>query len=237
MADPHDTEPIALWPLPDQRHLYMIVAGILLGVLLSPAALGRFAPDFYDRVFIGSGDLTEFNAAREALQAFDRGGPEREKLLDDIIQQYAAVGEPGDSVMTARDEQLTQITNRFADERESHVADLISAEGPVVLRREEHARKLQGIATTLLLTLAVVFAVESILGPPSDQRRRRIVLPPTLGRLVTIRYALIAGWLLLMLAQPASLRQISPAFGIILVAVVLVAGLVPLGKKTHAASQ
>ncbi len=231
MADPNDPEPVALWPLPDQRHLYMIVAGILLGVLLSPAALGRLAPDVYDRVFIGSGDLTEFNAARDALQAFDSDSPEREKLLDDIIRQYAAVGDPGDSVMTARDEQIAQINNRFADERAARVADLLSAEGPVVLRREEHAKKLQGIATTLLLALAIVFAVESILGPPTDQRRRRVVLPPTLGRLVTIRYALIAGWLLLMLAQPASLRQISPAFGITLVAVVLVAGLVPLGKK------
>ena len=38
---------------PDHRDLYLIVVGVLLGVLLGPGVLGRFAPNVYDRIFVG----------------------------------------------------------------------------------------------------------------------------------------------------------------------------------------
>ena len=78
----------------------------------------------------------------------------------------------------------------------------------------------------------ILFAAEAILSPQRDELEQgKATLPPALSRLITIRYGLAAGWLMLMLAQPIWLKGIDVVFGGLLLAIVLVAGLVPLGKK------
>lgn len=224
---------IALWPLADQRHLYMIVAGIVLGVVLGPAVLGKVVPNLYDRAFVGSGDTTELDAAVDARDAFYNDADTRNATRQRIIDQHRLIMDDGDSAEVAMEEQLVALSNRFADEEEALKLGVVIAEQPVNGRRDAHAQRLAGLATTLLLALCIAFAVESIMGPPTGERGRAVELPAALARLVTVRYALIAIWVALMLAQPAPLKQVANhlPFAALLVAVIIVAGFVPLGKR------
>ncbi|HEX7008981.1 MAG TPA: hypothetical protein VF184_03310, partial [Phycisphaeraceae bacterium] len=54
------------WPFPTHRDLYLLAAGLLMGVLLSGAVLGRLSPSLHDRLFVGSGGAA---AALQTLQA------------------------------------------------------------------------------------------------------------------------------------------------------------------------
>jgi len=236
VIQPNNTDPpqtITLWPLADHRHLYMIVAGILLGVILGPAVLGRLAPKAYDSAFVGSGDTTEFDAALLALEEFKSDISTREQKIRELIEQYEAVGEPGDSIMVAQEEHKMRLINGFAEEEVALNATVEELQVPILFSQSQHAEKLAGLATLLLLALGVVFAIESIMGPASNERDKTLALPPMLARLVTVRYALMASWLTLMIAQPAPLRRIADhaAFAVILIAVIVVVGFVPLGKR------
>lgn len=221
-----------LWPLPDQRHLYMLVAGVVIGVLLGPAVLDRFAPHLYDPMFVGSGDTTERDEAEQALYNFLNDEDVRLDRIEQIMAQYELVGDEDDSITIARDEQIANLTNAFADEQDSLKDALLEAVGVVEDRKRVHRDKLSGMATAMLLLVVLLFAAESIISPQRDELEKgQAKLPPALSRLVTVRYGLMAGWLMLMLAQPAWLRGIDPVFGGLLLIVVLAAGLVPLGKK------
>jgi hypothetical protein len=68
-----------LLPGPDHRDLYLVIAGILLGVLLGPAVLGRVSPATYDKLFVGAA------AIQEERQALDT-------QLQRDIQRLAATG-------------------------------------------------------------------------------------------------------------------------------------------------
>ncbi|MFN3165735.1 MAG: hypothetical protein ACE37H_01585 [Phycisphaeraceae bacterium] len=245
----------------------MLVAGVVLGVLLGPAVLGRLAPDAYDRLFEGTGDLgrvqdaraelekldtgeidfTQSEQATAAFEAFDRANQLRQKRIEAIRKQYERVGEEDDSTAIARDEQIRSVEaeeeqdlatlrlrliNVKQDMRERLLIELVRAEREVNDQQDAHRAKLMGMATAMLLLIVLLLTAEAILSP---QRREieegKAELPPVLSRLITVRYALAAGWLMLMLAQPVWLRGIDLWFGGLLLLVVLVAGLVPLGRR------
>lgn len=245
----------------------MLVAGVVLGVLLGPAVLGRLAPPTYDALFEGTGDLSEVQQARAelekldtgeidftqskqataAFEAFDQANQLRTQRIEKIKKQYEIIGSENDSTAIARDEQVRAIQ----DEQQTDLAtlqlrlieikqsmkdrlafDVAQAQAKVEQRRDAHRDKLMGMATVMLLLIVVLHAAEAILSPQrSELEQGKAALPPILSRLITVRYALAAGWLMLMLAQPVWLRGIDLTFGLVLLAVVLVAGLVPLGKK------
>lgn len=211
----------------------MLVAGVLLGVLLGPAVLGRAAPQLYDPLFVGSGDTSAFDEAQAELDDFQTNADKRQAIIDDVIKQYEFFGEEDESMQVAKDEQLFAINNRFADEQELLELNLALARQPIEKAQEAHREKLSGMATMLLLLIVVILAAEAILSPTrTELESGKTALPPALSRLITIRYGLAAGWLMLMLAQPVWLRGIDFVFGGLLLAVVLVAGLVPLGKQS-----
>ena len=245
----------------------MLVAGVVLGVLMGPAVLGRLAPQVYDPLFENTGDLSPVQDARDVLtrldtgeiniaqtdrgkqafEAYEQANQKRQERIDAIREKYKLVGDEGDSTTIARDEQISaveaekeldqarlrqQLMNIKQDIRDGLVFNIAQAEQAVMKRREAHHDKLLGMATAMLLLIVLLFAAESILSPQrSEIESGKAVVPPMLSRLVTVRYALAAGWLMLMLAQPVWLRGIELWFGGLLLVVVLLAGLVPLGKR------
>lgn len=221
---------LVLWPMPDQRHLYMLVAGVMLGVLLGPAVLGRLAPDLYDPMFMGSGDMSELEAAQAELIDYAQSD-DTEARINNIVKQAALLDE-GDTAYASAQDQIVAITNAFADEQYRLESNIEAARVPILASQQLHRDKLSGMATMVLLLIVLLFAAEAILSPQRDELESgKATLHPALSRLITIRYGLAAGWLMLMLAQPVWLRGIDIIFGGLLLAVVLVAGLVPLGKK------
>lgn len=211
----------------------MLVAGVLLGVLLGPAALGRLSPQTYDAMFLGSGDTTALQQAKAELQTFLSDEDTRLARIDNIMQQAKILGD-GDSAHVATQSQIMALTNDFADEQDRLEQQVELARVPILANQQAHRDKLQGMATMMLLLIIIILAAEAILSPDRDELETgKTALPPALSRLITIRYALAAGWLMLMLAQPLWLKGIDLLFGGLLLAIVLLAGLVPLGKKAN----
>jgi len=209
----------------------MLVAGVLIGVLLGPAVLGNAAPDIYDQMFMGSGDTAELEEARDELDRFLNAADARIARIESILEQAEVLGE-GDSAHAATQQQITVLTNEFANEQERLEQNVEAARVPILANQQQHREKLQGMATMMLLLIVLILAAESILSPQRDELEAgKAKLPPALSRLITIRYGLAAGWLMLMLAQPVWLKNIDFIFGGLLLAIVLLAGLVPLGKK------
>lgn len=209
----------------------MLVAGVLLGVLLGPASLGRFAPNLYDSMFMGSGDMAQLEQAQTELNLFLNDEETRLARIEDIMKQAKVLGE-GDSAQAATQQQVTDLLNGFADEQDRLETNIEAARVPILARQQEHRDKLSGMLTMMLLLIVVILAAEAILSPQRDELEAgKTALPPALSRFITIRYGLAAGWLMLMLAQPIWLRGIDIIFGGLLLAVVLIAGLVPLGKS------
>lgn len=129
--------------MPDQRHLYLLVAGVVLGVLLSPAIFGRLAPTTYTNLFLGGSDLAEQRAAHQretdtqlfALQA--AGAPPEE------IFAYTTDREQTAAFLTA---QLTAVEN-------------------------EKLMTLMSYQIVLVLTVVIVMAAESSVTSPSLRTR------------------------------------------------------------------
>lgn len=234
IEDVKDSPRLTLWPLPDQRHLYMLVAGVVLGLLLGPTVLGRFAPQQYDQLFDGSGDTTQLEAAQQDMDDFITDNTAHAMRVQMQMKKYEDAGlDPADpSVQTAMAEDLRQINDARDTERLNVEANLLLAKNIIDDNRLTHREKLLGMATVMLLLIVILHAAESILSPQRDEiEQGKATLPPVLARLITVRYGLAAGWLMLMLAQPIWLRAIDPWFGGLLLAVVLIVGLVPLGKR------
>ncbi|MFI4859498.1 MAG: hypothetical protein ACIAXF_02330, partial [Phycisphaerales bacterium JB063] len=246
---------VTLWPLPDARHIYLLAAGIVLGVLLGPAVMGRVLPSAYEQLFNRGGYSTELESAREAALAMmnDPGSwllsPEvdaeverfetlaREKLNRQLTTLRATgVTQQAIDEHVARAEQTlveyrAGVTQRSFDNQLAQKRLQIGMlEREQQVTRQQHYLKLIGVQMALVLALIAFAVAEALLAPPAQGEGRRVA-SPRLAHLVTIRYALLAGWLTLALAQPAALQQVNPYFAAVLVLVVLVVGLVPLGKR------
>lgn len=182
--------------------LYLIVAGILLGVLLGPAVLGRLAPSVYQRAFVGGAEqaarLAEEQAkTQQQLEALEATGVTEAAIPEQLL---------------ARDQQLAVLKAELEQARRLRLAELV------------------GGLSALTLAVIAVMLIESLISPdPAPDKPTPV--PPALGRLITARYALAALWIALALAQPALLKQLPILFVALLVVVALAAALVPLGQK------
>lgn len=214
----------------------MLIIGVMLGVMLGPACLGRFAPDLYDPLFLGSGDTTTLEQAQAELNTFLNDEEARTQIIEGVLKQFQAFTEEDMSMATARDEQLFEINNTFAEQHAQLQANVDTARIPILANQQAHRDKLLGMATMMLLIAVALFAAEAILSPQRDELEQgKATLPPILSRLITIRYGLAAGWLMIMLAQPVWLKGIDFIFGGLLLTIVLLAGLIPLGKSHDSA--
>ncbi|MFK7789155.1 MAG: hypothetical protein AB8C95_06605, partial [Phycisphaeraceae bacterium] len=154
--------------MPDQRHLYMLVAGVLLGVLLGPAVLGRVASQAYDTMFLGSGDTAELKTAQTELNRFINDEDVRQERIENIIKQAAILGQ-GDSAQAATDQQMTVLMNSFADEQYRLETNIDAARVPILARQQEHREKLSGMLTMMLLLIVIILAAEAILSPQREE--------------------------------------------------------------------
>jgi hypothetical protein len=203
MADSPTPTPAAyISPFPDAGGLYLLVAGIVLGVLLGPAVMGRVLPGVYQDVFVGGADI-----ARQLNE-----------------QQ------------TQNDEQLKRLTDTGVTEAAIDEQGLMLGQQVAVLRAQldeaQRARldALRGWTSALVLAVIAVMMIEALVSPDVKAGAAARV-SPTLGRLVTARYALVALWIAVVLAQPRLLTQLPIVFAALLILVALGAALVPLGKK------
>lgn len=170
---------------PNHRDLYVIVAGILLGVILGPAVMGRVLPEQYKQWFV--------------VPVVEPADPGK------IAQQLAAISATG-ATHEAVQEKLQEL------EEEAYRKKTAA---------ESQAHQIHGRAPALILAALVMMVLESLLPAGSALR----------GRLVMVRYGLIALWLALLMAQPAQLRSLPMAFTASLVVVSLLAALLPLPRN------
>ena len=197
------SQAIVASPFADARHLYLIGVGLLLGILLGPAVLGRVAPDTYAAWFTGAGE-----AAAE-VRAFDADTAEG-------LQRLAATGVTDIAIEEYLAERAAELQASPAFARATIEAKL-------------HEQAWAGRLLALVLAVVVVMVLEAWVGP--TPRNGRASVSPALGRLVTIRYALIALWLMLALASPGTLLDTPWVFVATLLVIAMVVGLVPLGKN------
>jgi len=194
--------PAVVSPFPDVGGLYLIVAGILLGVLLGPAILGRVAPQTYQDVFVGGAAV---------MRQID----DEQAGLDGRLEALEATG----VTEAALHEQLMR-----------HEQETVVLQAKLQQAQRGRLDELTGWAQALMLAVIAVMVIESLLGPDIKAGGAARV-HPALGRLITARYALSALWVALLLARPELLKQLPIVFVVLLIAVALATALVPLGKK------
>ncbi len=199
---PVEQASVCVNPFPDLGGLYLLVAGLLLGVLLGPAVLGRAAPSLYQQVFVGGGEI---------LQQIEA---EQEKTRQQI------------EALEGTDVTEVAITEQLAG-REQQIV-LLKAQYEQACR--ERLGELTGWINALMLAVIAIMLIESLMSPDVSEGKT-LKVPAALGRLNTARYALAALWITIAMAQPALLKQLPILFLALLVIVALAAALVPLGKK------
>jgi len=189
-------------PFPGPASLYLLVGGILLGVLMGPAVLGRFAPKSYENLFVGGADLarqleTQRATTAEQLQTLEQIG-----VTDAAIPEQLLGRQNQQAVLLA---QLQQAQRQRLD-------------------------TWSGWATAIMLAVIAMMMLEALVAPDLRSAGPTQV-SPALGRLATSRYALTGLWLALMIAQPKLLAQLPVVFAGLLIVVAAGAALMPIGKK------
>jgi len=191
-------------PFPDYRDLYLIIAGVIVGLLLSGAVLGNLAPSWYEHMFVG--DVAELREDLNELKAEQR---EQLRNLEGTGVTRAAV-----------QEKLAQF------EAETNVL-----RQKIVAAQKAHQRSLLDRMTALVLAILAVMVLEAIVSPPPQ--RGAVLVPRAVSRLVTVRYALISVWIAMAVAQPAILRGVPMVFTALVIIVALVIAFIPLGKRAE----
>lgn len=193
--------------MPDRRHLALLGVGVLIGLLLGPMVLGQISPAAYRAIFTG-----------------DRGQVEQlEAAIDDLERQRSEVG---------RLAQQSDVTEVAVDELRQE----IDREQAVIEKAFAYEQLRYGLleSASLLLALVVALVVVSIFDAtigPRPGRSGRAVLTPMHGRVTTIRYALLASILAVLVARPLLLNEVSWVFVTLLLGVIAIAGFVPLGRR------
>jgi len=181
--------------------VWILGAGVLLGMLLGPAVLGKLSPTAYQRLFIGSGDRIA-----ELLKDLDQI-----KVQEQRIVFLAA---ETDVTPIAVEEMIAAIeTHRF----------WINSS----LAAEQHWQSI-ALLLYLLVTLVVLMAFESVMRV--SQAKQSKVWLPIQSRLTLARYVVVALVLALVIARPSLLAQIDWAIMAIILLVLGILLCIPTGK-------
>lgn len=227
--------------LPDHRAIYMLLAGIVLGIVLGPALLGRVMPEVYQRIFVGA------DAARKELLSFEDQAKAQKleqeaqfvKQINDL--QQSGVSEAAlDELKAKQDLQRQELEQKQELTRQVIIASRIE---PALL---DHARQIQGVMNSLFAALIIATILQSVLNtapstPSSSESQAGVDSPtPSTAGLLLARYrlglaygqvAIAALWIALLLAQPALLIQMSILVMAAVLLIVLLAALIPWSRQ------
>ena len=182
----------------DHRDLYLLIVGIVAGIVLGPGVLYRISTDTYNRWFVGG------EAQRQALDELAGEAADRQQRLLDSGATPAAINQALGQIDAER--AITEAQRQ--QESRAHEVELL------------------GITQALVIAAIAIMIVESLLSPTLMARRR----------LSSARYAVLAIWVAIVLAQPALLLQMGVLLPVLLVAVAVVAALIPFGRRAAAPS-
>lgn len=208
-------------PFAGRRDLFVLAAGLVLGVVLGPSVLGAASPDAYRSLFGGTGAhaaAAEVRAQAEAALAEARG---RSGL--DAAEGEGPQGEARERVLG----RLRQVEAVLA--ARVNAADRAAA----AAMDERGIRWLLG----LLVALVGIAAAEARAAPPAPPPpptpggAGAVEVPAAVRRLVTVRYALLAAAVAVVLARPPLFEAVPWPFVLALLGVSLAAAWVPLGRR------
>jgi hypothetical protein len=188
---------------PTHRDLYLLAVGIFVGVLLGPAVLGRLAPRAYQDMFIGR------SAADKKLELLESTYEEDLRKIQEGLRGATEVA----------------LTEALAKRETEHRQARLPLQAQVELDRKAHAQRVAGWMTALIVAVAAFMVIEVVIEPAGSAVRAS-----WRGRVASVRYALIATWAALLLAQPALLLQVPVLFLLLVIAVAVAASAIPLGR-------
>ena len=210
-------------PFPARRDLYVLAAGLLLGVLLGPPGLGAVSDSGYRWLFGGS----------EAWATAERVRGEADTARELARDRLGLTGGEGAGPRGAARERA-----------EAHLAQVETALTRTVSARFQAVEAaMDGRAVRWLLGLVValagVFVAEVMAAPVPPRPRPRpgeaegsgpVTVSPALRRLVTVRYALLSVVLAVVLARATLYEAVPWLFVLGVLGVGLAAAWVPLGR-------
>jgi len=137
---------------PDHRELYLLVGGVIVGMLLGPAALGRLAPDTYNNWFPSfeqaQEELIRGEQQNFALQILTLGGVDMQSADQlDAPANLDALRARRDHAVRHHGRLAALIVALFA----VMIVEVLAAERPVVRRRLTRARYVLAAAWIALL--------------------------------------------------------------------------------------
>lgn len=246
-----------LSPFPARRDLFLLATGLVLGVVLGPPVLGTLSPAAYVGLFGGTEAATALDevneqAALARAQAREQLGLEpefqpRPAPLAGADGAAGAAGAAGPDGVAGADGVAADPARARAEAQYRQVDEVLARTQQARARAVQNTMDAQAVEWLLglLMALAAVFVAEVLVAPEPPVSRggsggfseRGVVVPPALRRLVTIRYALLAVALTLVLARTTLYELVPWPFVFALLAVATVAAWAPLGRREPAADK
>ncbi len=193
-------------PVPDHRDMYLLILGLIVGLVISPWIMGRFMSDVsHEKWYRGGGDKVD------AYHEFMKTHRDQQRQKDtELLDRLVATGVTKEAV----DEMRAKLAEDARQERLPH-------EAAVAVEQQARAAWQRGLMMALVVALIVLMLIEPVFemqGPMAAIRRR----------LVTARYGVVAVWIAFALGRPHALEGISWGFAALLIAVILAAAALPL---------
>lgn len=243
-----------LSPFPARRDLFLLAAGLVLGVVLGPPVLGTLSPAAYVGLFGGTEAATALDEVNEQA-ALARAQAKEQLGLEPEFQPRPAPlagadGAAGPAGPDGADGVAADPARARAEAQYRQVDEVLARTQQARARAVQNTMDAQAVEWLLglLMALAAVFVAEVLVAPEPPVSRggsggsggsseRGVVVPPALRRLVTIRYALLAVALTLVLARTTLYELVPWPFVFALLAVATVAAWAPLGRREPAADK
>jgi len=206
---------------PDHRDLYVLCIGVLAGILCGPGVQNHIAPARYERFFVGAADEhRQFVNAHEDMLKLEALIPPQLQALDAQIDalRHSGVSEAAVQEQTDRAKSLRQ------DLHNALLREAIN-QSAYAKALADYAAYFAGLLNALVLVCLAVMVLETLIDPAAP--------PPFLrlrGSLASIRYACMAAWVGLVIAQPQPLHAVPLLLVLLLLLVGLVIALVPFRR-------